>query len=235
LYSELILLESRATNMPGMYNAPVLSDRRHFPLLVLLAALFAMTLGVAAWFTLSGQDRQAGRPAIEGFLWPAPRTLQPFSLSDHHGRPFGLDRLRGRWSLLFFGYTHCPDVCPTTLQTLKYVKQALGPRDDAQYLFVTIDPERDTPAQLAAWVDFFDPEFIGLTGDMTNIKALTGQLGIMHMTGDRRADGMYDVDHSAAVLLTDPEGRFVGVFSAPHEAASIAGRYTSIRKFMEQQ
>jgi protein SCO1/2 len=130
---------------------------------------------------------------------------------------------------MFFGYTHCPDVCPSTLYDLKLVHEKLEQLtgDGApghQVLFVSVDPERDTPEQLGQYVNYFHPDFIGVTGPQEQLAPLTMQLGIAYRIEDHEADSpQYNVDHSVSVLLTDPQGRLHGVFPAPHDADKMAG------------
>ena len=207
---------------------------------LLLAGTLAAAMGLTAGFLLSHYmaDRtQQQQASIPGFLWPNPKMLRAFSLVDQHGQPFDRERLKGKWTFLFFGYTHCPDVCPVTLAVLQQVAQALraspkGARD-VQIVFVSVDPERDTPARLAEYVRYFDDEFVGATGNAVDLDVLTRQLGIVHMRLQPSEDGNYLVDHTAAILLTDPEARWLAVFSAPHKAPEIAKRYQEIRSVVE--
>jgi protein SCO1/2 len=159
-----------------------------------------------------------------------PRALAPFGLLDHHGEAFTADDLRGQWSFLFFGYTHCPDVCPTTLSVLNSVAGKLADTDGAaRFVFVTVDPERDTPAVLARYVTYFNGEFLGVTGERAAIDALTRQLGILHMRVEEQGDAAsYLVDHTASVLLFNPAGEFQALFSPPLDADTIAGEFRII-------
>lgn len=200
-----------------------------FPVLVLIA----FGLGVAASLLV---EHQQTAPRVEGFLWPDPRALTPFELVDQDGAPFDLARLQGRWTLLFFGYTYCPDVCPATLAALAEVHSLLVAEDatrDLQVVFVSVDPQRDTPARLAEYVRYFDPVFIGATGSDEALRGLTRQLGVIAFRGEADADGNYLVDHTAALLLLDDQARLVGLFRAPHQPDDIAGRVRMIRGFVD--
>ena len=159
-----------------------------------------------------------------------PRALAPFGLLDHHGEAFTADDLRGQWSFLFFGYTHCPDVCPTTLSVLNSVAARLtGTDDPVRFVFVTVDPERDTPEVLARYVTYFNGEFIGVTGERAAIDELTRQVGVMHMRVAGESDAAsYLVDHTASVLLFNPDGRFQGLFSPPLDADTMAAEFLTI-------
>lgn len=197
---------------------------RIFVMAVLVAFLSA-TAGVAFWKIT--QARKAP-PHATLIVLPEPRVIADFVLIDHDSEPFSLDQLRGQWSLIFFGFTHCPDVCPTALYELQQVRKALEEKADEsttvpQVLFVSVDPERDTPKALQAYLSHFDPSFIGVTGEHQQLLPLTKQVGIAYRIEDHE-DGaeQYNVDHSTGILLTDPTGRLHGVFPAPHDASHIS-------------
>lgn len=193
-------------------------------------AVAAAALGgmAAAYFA----TREPARPALErATLFDAGRPLAEPGLVDHLGRDFGLDRLRGRWTLMFFGFTHCPDVCPLTLATLAETRRLLAglPREQQPAVaFVSVDPRRDTAAVLSRYVGHFDAEFTGVTGGSAALDAFTKGLGIAVMIGAPGEDGSYTVDHSAAVFLVNPQAELVAVFGAPHEAAVMADDYRRI-------
>ena len=136
------------------------------------------------------------------------------SLTDQNGRPRTLADFRGKVVVLFFGYTHCPDVCPTTLAELSQVMKMLGSdADRVQVLFVTVDPERDTPAVLSQYVTAFDPRFLGLSGDAAATRRAAKEFKVFYEKRKGPAPGEYSVDHSAGTYVIDPEGRlrlFVG-------------------------
>ena len=164
-------------------------------------------------------------------LFQEPRALPQFALIDQAGRGFDRERLRGHWTFLFFGFVNCPDICPTTLVTLAGARKALtdlpaGKRPEVA--FVSVDPGRDTPQVLAAYVANFDPSFAGVTGSAEVIEAVTRALGVAVIIGPAAADGSYTVDHSAAIFLVDPRARVAALFGAPHEAAAIARDYRRI-------
>lgn len=148
---------------------------------------------------------------------PAPMPLPEFALTDHDGTPFGRDELRGSWQLLFFGFTHCPDICPATLQQLAVAKKRLADAGQGfpEIILVSVDPERDTPAVLADYVSHFGAGIRGVTGSPEEIARLTAPLGIYHAKSGEEG-GNYSVDHSAVVLLIDESGQWHALFSAPH-------------------
>ena len=199
-----------------------------------LVCMISLGLGIGFYYATS--YRAQARPDIQGLLWPNPKQLRAFSTIDQYGKVFDLDRLRGKWTFLFFGYTHCPDVCPLTLAVLNgFYKQVKDKYHDVQVAFVTVDPNRDNARQLKQYVSYFNPEFIGLRGSIEQIESLTSQLGVAFAYGKKSADGSYIVNHSASIFLTDPRGRVVAVFTAPHQVDSIRDRYKIIRDFIQQQ
>ena len=146
--------------------------------------------------------------------------LPALTLTDQNNNPFPTSALRGKWNLLFFGYTNCPDICPTTLATLNQVAKQL-PQEPVSYIFVTLDPRRDTPAKLKDYLAFFNPAFIGLTGDKADIDLLSEKLGVFYdYEGDVQA-GTYVVNHYAAILVIDPEGRLRAHILPPHTVDKI--------------
>ena len=179
----------------------------------------------------SGSERPL--PAIRSAtLIPAPRPLQPFTLTDHHGNPFTEASLHDHWTLFSFGYTHCPDVCPTGLATLARFAARLGRDGDKvpiQVVFVSIDPQRDTLERLAAYVPYFDPGFIGVTGDDKALVQLTRQLGILFARVDQQDSAAgYLMDHTASFILTDPQGRYRAVFGVPQDDELMAREFPLI-------
>ncbi len=200
--------------------------KRPVVLLVLLAA--ALAGAATAWF----MQQSTGPPALEqATLLDAPRPLPDFTLTDQAERPFGRDQLRGRWTLMFFGFTNCPDVCPTTLATLAAVSRELADLPAAErpaVVLVSVDPARDTPAALGRYVAHFDPQFQGVTGRPESLEVLTRNLGVAFSIGAASADGSYTVDHTAAIFLIDPAAAFRAVFGSPHVADVIARDYRGI-------
>jgi len=131
-----------------------------------------------------------------------------FALTDHTGKARTLADFRGKAVVMFFGYTQCPDVCPTTLGTLAEAMKALGPEADrVQVLFVTVDPERDTQALLAQYVPAFDPRFVGLYGDAAATERVAKEFKVIYQKQPGPSPGSYTVDHSAGVFVFDPQGR----------------------------
>ncbi len=194
---------------------------------VVIAGLLA---GLAAAYFATRAHTAA--PVLEqATLFQEPRPLPAFTLTDQAGHPFGPVQMRGRWTLLFFGFVNCPDVCPTTLATLAAARKVLADLPAGErpaVAFVSVDPGRDTPAVLGQYVAHFDPSFVGATGARESIDALTRALGVAVIIGPASADGSYAVDHSAAIFLVNPEARVVALFGAPHEAGAIARDYRRV-------
>jgi protein SCO1/2 len=163
-------------------------------------------------------------------LAPA-RPLADFSLIDTQGRSFGSANLRGHWSLMFFGYTNCPDYCPTTLTTLAALEKQLRAAKTVappQVIFVSVDAKRDTPAQLNQFVPYFDPEFVGLTAaSQPAIEALAKKWGIA-VNIQYAANGNYIVDHSAEIFVIDPAGNLAAILTGPFTVDALKSDFQRI-------
>ena len=138
-----------------------------------------------------------------------PRPAYDFTLTSHLGRLFRLSELRGKATLIFFGFVNCPDICPTTLHELKRVYEALTPQEQGkvQVLMISVDPERDTPERLARYIPFFNPEFLGLTGTPGQIADVAKNYGVFYQKTEATSPTEYEVAHTASVFLLDPKGR----------------------------
>ena len=207
-------------------------------ILYVTGALLAVGLGILAALYTGQAGRGAGGLALEGgtALGDNARELPAFELTDHEGRPFTRESLKGRWTFLFFGYTHCPDVCPTTLQAMAMTLKAIKPGErPVGGMFISVDPERDTQERLAQYPSYFHPAIGGATAEMAKLKQLTGPLGVLHAkVADPRSDDNYLVDHSASILLIDPDGRLGAVFGAPHDPTIVARDFERVRAFYQK-
>jgi len=159
-------------------------------------------------------------PALTSGTWlPRPRDLGEFSLIDQNSAQFSAARLKGAPTLVYFGYTHCPDVCPVTLlQLAQVVKTGVVPR--LRVIFISVDPARDTPPQLAQYVHAFDPDFIGLTGSAAMLQTVAQRFGVAYQRVDLPG-GDYSMDHSSTIFLMDAQGHNVAVFNAPYDVKSL--------------
>ncbi len=210
-------------------------NRRLQQFLILSIALAAGLAGY--WFATQQQRSESDLSVVRAAILKPPKPLADFSLADHQGRPFSLDNLRDRWSLLFFGYTYCPDVCPTTLTNLKNVTSMLADHERVEHplqvVFVSVDPERDTTEKLSSYVSYFDPGFIGITGTHEEIRKLTRHLGVLYVKHAAKPGDAYLVDHTAAILLINPRGELRALFSPPHDTQLIADGVKRIRNHDE--
>ena len=184
----------------------------------ILVALVALIMGLTINRTLNG--RSEGNPAelIDAgiILLPQSRAVPAVQMTDEKGQTVSLDELKGKWSLLFFGYTYCPDICPTTLAQLREVKSKLPKEtvDRLQVVLVSVDPNRDTPQQLRQYLGYFDKDFRGLTGSVQSIQTLANGVSIPFIPADTSKPG-YTVDHSGNLAVVGPDGRQRGFIRAP--------------------
>lgn len=179
-------------------------------------AIAALVVGVVLAIALL-QPPQASTKLDGGVLLDAPRPLTDFSLIDEDGEGFAKAQLEGQWSAIFPGFTHCPDICPTTLGVLRTAYQALEqPGKDWQVIFLTVDPERDRPEALREYVGYFSEDFKALTGDKDAIGHLAEQLSVAYQYTPND-NGGYTVDHTASIVLIDPQGRVAGFLQPPFQ------------------
>jgi protein SCO1 len=163
---------------------------------------------------------------------PTPREIAPFALSNHRGEPFTLDDLTGRWSFLFFGFTNCPDICPITMAVLSQAQRRLEAEypalaDDFQGILVSVDPERDDQETLAGYVEAFSPEFVGVRGDLAATAAFSTQLNVAFAKVPSD-DGLYQVDHTANIVIVNPRGHYHAFARMPHEADTIVEAFRTL-------
>jgi protein SCO1/2 len=192
------------------------------PTVLILIAAVAAALGL--WLGSRAFAPSSAPQLAAAVLYPAPRELPDFSLTRSDGGTLTQDDWKGRWTVVFFGFTHCPDVCPTTLATFKQVWATLreaGIGQKVAFDFISVDPERDTPAQLAQYVGYFSKDFVAATGSDAELTKLTRALGLVYAR-EPSANGDYTVDHSASAVIIDPAGRQTGLFRPPFDAAKIA-------------
>ena len=204
-------------------------QRRIMRTLLGLLAFILVVVGLFLHKFLSPRVLSAQELAVNGaVVFDKPRIIPAFHLRDHAGQPFDLERLKGKWTVMFFGFTSCPDVCPTTLATLSqwYKKLDEDVRSKTQVVMLTVDPARDTPEKLAAYMGHFDPAFVGVTGDFLPIKTLTDQLNVAFNRVVLGND--YTVDHSGHLVLVNPYGHYHGIFKPPFQLGQLKLTYQSI-------
>lgn len=213
---------------------------RNLITLFLLTVAALLLVRISLYGPQEGEEptQQSAEPPAEltNLLLPEPRPLKTFNLTDHTGQPLGLKQLKGQWSFVFFGYTHCPDICPTTLGILKGVAMRLEAEPlpgRTQFLFISVDPKRDDIPHLKNYIDYFHKDFVAATGDRKGIDKLARQLGAIYMfEGDTDGDD-YIVNHSASVVLIDPQGRWVARINPPHTVKQFHADYLQLRNYLK--
>ncbi len=210
-------------------------------LLILMAAL-AAGLGLWAAQVVFGPQRAVAAP-VEGpaldpatmktvRLFPQLRAVPDFALQQSDGTALSAKELQGRWTIVFFGFTHCPDVCPTTLSELAQVQEqwvGVDPASRPQVLFVSVDPERDTPEKTGEYAAYFHPDTLAATLPEPALQAFANSLGMVYMKVPTEA-GDYTMDHSTALVLLDPRGRQAGIIRPPFVPADIAADLIELSK-----
>lgn len=218
---------------------------------IAIAAVAAMSAGVWLSSALQSKDEKASADLKDKEILEAKKNFSPIqgnilsparkiaipALTKDNGETFSLADLTGRWHFLFFGYTNCPDVCPVTMGVLAQAKKIATANNHMfpDVVFVSVDPERDKVEMLADYVQYFDKDFIGVTGDKDLIKALTLQMSVVYMKMPVEAnstavtgDSGYLVDHSSAALLLNPEGKLIAFFNAPHDPQTILKDFQTV-------
>jgi len=162
------------------------------------------------------------------FVRPQPRVLDDFTLSDEQGQPFSNDRFEGQWNLVFLGFTHCPEICPTTLALFKTLHESWQASDlsTMQYVLLSADPERDTSARLAEYLDNFHSDFVGLTGTIADVDRLAKQLN--GLFAKMQMDEGYMMDHSTNIMIINPAGQYHGFIRPPHSVEQIQAAMQAI-------
>ncbi len=200
-------------------------------LILIITAIAAMAGGL--WLAQENPPPEQNSPRIQGAIYPTAKHIEEFSLLDQNNQTFSNKNFQGQWSLLFVGYTLCPDICPTTLSLMSEVHWELKDQelDPPAIIFLSIDPARDTVDVVKKYVEYFNSDFIGLTGEPVQIEKLTRNLNAVY----RKAPGLngeiteddYLMDHSSALMLINPDGELQSILTAPH---SIRGVIDSLLK-----
>ena len=158
-----------------------------------------------------------------------PRQLAEFQLIDDSGDIFLPDQFKDKWNILFFGFTYCPDICPLTMKQMSDVKQSLGANSEKIRIFlVSVDPDRDKPENLRIYLDNFDTEFKGLTGEIDQIYRFSTQVNAPFFPVVNSKEANYTLDHSGSLGLIGPEGQYAGFFRAPHDTQKISKALASL-------
>jgi len=194
-----------------------------------IATIAAVAFAIGIWAGIRGKGN-ANAPIIQDTVMtvlPQAKRLQPFHLEESSGQPFELDNLKGKNTLIFFGYTSCPDVCPTTMYQLKKLDDLFVKSHQEniyQVVFVSIDPRRDTPKVLEKYVHSFNKHFIGVTGKRDDIQGLAKQLGASYDVEDDGKSKNYAVSHTDVIFVINSQGEFAAILTAPHDASRIETR-----------
>lgn len=190
---------------------------------LIIVALAAVVAGLFAGFKLFNASAAPACPPMQAFkCFETPRPLPPFELIRHDGTALTNESLKGHWTLVFIGFTHCPDVCPTALAQLKVAQkewEALPEASRPRVLFVSVDPERDSPEHTGKYAHAFHPDSIAATGEPAKLQAFARSLSLVFMKQppeDTANPNHYSVDHSAALAVIDPQGRMAGMIPPDH-------------------
>ena len=208
---------------------PQPASRFNLTALILIAALAAAS---GMWLGNRYFNAPAHPQLAAALLYPEPRALPDFRLEQANGQPLTLADWRGKWSIVYFGYASCPDVCPTTLAALKAAWGDLGKRglhDKLRIGFVSVDPERDTHEVLTKYVGFYSSDFLAASGSDEELTKITRALGLVY-TRTKKPDGSIEVDHSGSAVIIDPQGRLAGILRPPFEAKAISDDMATLTK-----
>jgi protein SCO1/2 len=197
-------------------------------------AFMALVVGLTANRILSPAVMTQQQMNEQGlFVYELPRRFTDFTLTDHNSQPFTKAALRGRWTLMFFGFTTCPDVCPTTLASIRQFHDLLREADaeaaaNLQVVLVSVDYMRDTPEKLAAYIKYFGEDYVGATGEYNEIFNLARQLNVAFGYLPGKSEDDYEVTHSGEVALINPEGDFHGFFKTPPDPQKMLPTFQSV-------
>lgn len=215
-------------------NAP--APKRSIQLTVALLLVFVAVLVSGFVYTMMKPRvlSPAALRANNAFMFDRMRDIGEFALVDDNQQPFTSVQLRGKWTLLFFGYTYCPDICPTTMVVLNQFYGKLKPElaKDTQIVMVSVDPARDNAAKLHEYVRYFNPQFRGVTGEFLALQQFATALSIPFAKVPGGGDN-YQIEHSGNIAIVNPEGHYVGFLKAPHEVDKLLQNYESIHAQFE--
>jgi protein SCO1/2 len=203
---------------------------------IFIVVFIAVVMGLFVNRVLQGDARELSPKemvANGAIMFSVPREISPLQLVDQNNQPFTHQQLIGKWTLVFFGFTHCPDICPTTLALFNQLSQQLADTEiakDTQYLLVSLDPGRDTPEVIKPYIEYFNPDFIGVTGEFLAIHRFAKQLNVaFQKVVTDAASGEYTIDHGGNVAVINPKGFYQGFFKPPLDLDRMALTYKSLR------
>lgn len=193
----------------------------------ILVAIVALIMGLTMYRVLSGKSPDDQMALIDAgiILLPQSRTLPDLKMVDQNGAPVGVDQLKDKWTLLFFGYTFCPDICPTTLAQIRQIRSELSTEDadKLRVVLVSVDPNRDTPQRLKEYLGFFDKQYTGLSAPVADIQKLANAVSVPFIPADTSKPN-YTVDHSGNLALLGPDGKQRGFIRAPLNGQKLVER-----------
>jgi len=200
----------------------------------ILIAIVIILVGLGVYAHFKHKAIQRTETQDNQTYLPAPKAISPFKLTDDSGKPFTNDNLKGRWSMVFFGFTHCGQVCPVTLTELNKMYQLLE-KDLAsnqlpQIVFISVDPERDSQKVIHNYIKNFNPDFIGATADTENLNIFIKELGLYYNKTDGKNSDNYGVNHSSQIFIFNPNGDWVGFASYPSQSNQLAKNYETMIK-----
>lgn len=198
-------------------------------LVVFMVAVVLMLINRIGQPTLLSEGQMRANGA---WMYKPPRNINEFKLRDHNGAEFTHTNLEGKWTLLFVGYTSCPDVCPTTLALLAKLKKDLAGTEaesNTQVVLLSADPERDTAERLKQYVTYFDPQFVGVTGEFLDLQRFATNLSVAFTKVPGSDPDNYLIDHGANIVLINPRGDYQGFFKPPFDIAKLKMTYRSVR------
>lgn len=206
---------------------------RYVILVIIAGAAIVFSWFGFDYFEQSLKPRELVGNLKSGTLLPQPKPLLSFLLTDQDGKPFTQDNFRGQWTFFAIGYTACPDICPTLMNTFKIIDRLItttGMNTIPNFLFISVDPARDSPQQIGSYVRYFNPRFLGATGSNDeDLHHLTGQLGLFFRRVEGSKNSMsYLVDHSATIMLINPAAELTAIFSQPQDPKLIAEDFSTI-------
>ena len=197
--------------------------------ILIIAFLFGILISKTSTTSLNG-------PHMEGILWPNPPMIKPLQLNNQHGEKFTLENFKNTWSLVFFGFANCPDICPMSLQAMTKAAKALRAETSSDFalqtVFISVDPERDTLANLTKYASYFSKDLIAVTGTPDELKAVARSFNTLFMKIDQ-VGGDYTIEHSSGIFFIAPSGHMASVLTPPHNSLQIAERFQNIFSFYQ--
>ena len=206
-----------------------------YTVIILVTIVITILVGFSYKLTLPRVLNQQELRENGALVLDKPRRFSDFELQDHQGNAFSRERLNGKWSLIYFGFTHCPDACPTALAAAAKMYRHLKPEEqqDLQVILISLDPERDTPPVLAKYVPYFHPDFIGVSGNPHVTLKLATELNVAYTQVPLGEDD-YTVEHTGNLLLINPYGDYHALLRPPFEEGSMRVAWRSIRYSFEK-